>query len=117
MSATLSIGQLKQDIIRAYNQVNQQMYAVGVRRQRVEIFGDKILVVAEHQRIPALASLDRQHPLLAQLVDRALLAENKQRLAEAIAAVVGMRPKTVLKDYDPASMLAATLFVFDRSIE
>ena len=113
---TRSLGRLKQEIIKAYNAINQEMYVVGVRQQRVEIFQDKILIVAEHKRIPVLAVLDGVAPDIACLADIALVRENKRKLAASLEAIVGVKVVTVLKDYDPATTLAATLIVFDATV-
>ncbi len=110
-------GQLKQDVIKTYNAINQEMYVTGVSQQRVEILGDKMVILAEHRRIPALGLLDGLEPTVAQLVDMILVRENKQRLAHALAGVVGLNVRTVLKDYDPVSRLAATVIVFEHPIE
>ena len=111
-----SLGHLKQEIIRAYNAINQEMYVGGVRQQRAEILGDKILILAEHKRIPVLSVLDTLAPDVAQLADIALVRENKRKLAEVLESIVGIQVLTVLKDYDPATTLAATLVVFEHPI-
>ncbi len=115
--ASSSQGQLKQDVIKAYNAINQEMYVSGVSQQRVEILGDKMIILAEHRRIPALGLLDGLEPTVAQLVDMILVRENKRRLANALSDVVGLKVRTVLKDYDAVSRLAATVVVFEHAID
>ena len=115
--ASSSQGQLKQEVIKTYNAINQDMYVTGVSQQRVEILGDKMVILAEHRRIPALGLLDDLEPTVAQLVDMILVRENKRRLANALGSVVGLKVRTVLKDYDPVSRLAATVIVFEHAID
>lgn len=116
MATTRSVPVLKREIIRLYNEINQDMYAVGVRQQRVELLGDKILVLAEHQRVPALAALDCQNRSLTRMVDAALLDEYKARLRSRVEALLGMPIRAILKDYDPVTQLAGTIICLDGQL-
>lgn len=111
-----SAGQLKQDILKTYNAVNQEMFVAGVSQQRVEILGDRVLILAEHRRIPTLAVLDQIDPAAARIADTALVRENKRRLAAALETLIGVPVRTILKDYDGATGLAATVVVFAAPI-
>ncbi|MCL6547453.1 MAG: DUF2294 domain-containing protein [Alicyclobacillus sp.] len=108
---------LKQEIIKAYNSVNQDMYAIGVSSQKVDFLGDKILISAVHKRIPALKALDEEYRLLTIAVDAALVECNKKQLAARIEEIVGAPIKAVLKDYDPRTELAMTVVVFEDVLE
>ena len=108
-----SPGELKQLILRIYNAVNQSVSGMGVRQQRVDLLGDRILVVAEHQRIRALAALDDTRRQLTREVDVALIDRYKHLLKEELEAVLGVGVRTILKDYDPVTQLACTLVVLD----
>ncbi len=116
MIPLLSASEVKREIIRLYNEINQDMYAVGVRKQRVDLLGDKIVVVAEHQRIPALSTLDREHRYLTRMVDAALLDEYKARMQVRIEALLGIPVRTILKDYDPVSQLAGTIICLESPL-
>ncbi len=105
-------GQVKQDILKTYNAVNQAMFVAGVSQQRVELLGDRVLILAEHRRIPTLAVLDQVDPAAARTADMALVRENKRRLAASLEAAIGIPVRTILKDYDPQTGLAATVVVF-----
>lgn len=111
-----SLGELKQEILRLYNAVNQEMWRVGVRRQRVDVLGDRILIVAEHERVPALAVLDADHRPLTRMVDSTLIDENKRRLKEVLTDALGLEIQVVLKDYDPQTQLAATVILLDHPL-
>lgn len=116
MQTPFTASLLKREIIRLYNEVNQEMYAVGVRQQRVELLGDKILVLAEHQRIPALAALDSQNRQLTRMVDSALLEEYKLRMRTRLESLLGIPVRTILKDYDPVTQLAGTIICLESPI-
>lgn len=117
MTQAINPGQLKQDLIRIYNAINRDMFAVGVRQQRVDLLGDKILIVAEHERIPAMACLDPQHRPITRIVDALLLDEYKRRLKERVETLTGAKVYTVLKDYDPLTQMAGTLILLHEPLE
>ncbi|WP_018132758.1 Na-translocating system protein MpsC family protein [Effusibacillus pohliae] len=117
MKVRVPFNVLKQEIIKAYNSINQEMYAIGVSSQRIEFLGDKILICAVHKRIPALKVLDDSQRTLTRMVDSSLIELNKWQLANRIEEIVGVPIKTVLKDYDPRSEMAATVVIFEDSLE
>lgn len=116
MPKALAGGPLKQDLIRIYNEINQEMYDVGVRQQRVDLLGSKIVIVAEHRRVPALGSLDSTHRWLTRMVDAALLDQYKQRLKSRIEHLVGIPVRCVLKDYDPFTQLSGTIVFLESPL-
>ncbi|MFZ5872191.1 MAG: DUF2294 domain-containing protein, partial [Actinomycetota bacterium] len=91
-------GQLKQDILRIYNAVNQGIAGAGVSRQRVDLLGDRILIIAQHQRIKVLGTLEGRYPELTRTVDVAVLDEGKRRLAAQLRQALGLPVLAVLKD-------------------
>ncbi|MEQ8439245.1 MAG: Na-translocating system protein MpsC family protein [Ilumatobacter fluminis] len=112
----MSVGELKQEILRLYNAVNQDMWGIGVRQQRVDVFSDRILIVAEHQRVPVLEILDAEHRDLTRAVDAALIDENKRRLGELLESTLGLGIRAILKDYDPETQLSATVVMLREGI-
>lgn len=106
-----SLSDLKQAVAKVYNSVNQEMYEIGVKRLRVDIIGSKIIILAEHRRIPGLKALDKVNRSITRMMDVALLDENKKRLKAQFEAELGLKIKTVLKDYDPEHEVAATVAV------
>jgi len=112
----MSLGSLKRELIALYNQVNQQNFDVGVRQQRIEILGDQIVIVAEHRRVPALTTLDESHRWLTRMVDAALLDVYKARLKEGVEALLGLRVRVVLKDYDPETQMSATVILLEGPV-
>jgi hypothetical protein len=78
------LGILKQEIIKIYNSINQEIYGIGIKSQKIEISGDKVLIFATHKRIPALKILDESNRSLTAMVDYALMDANKRMLKRRI---------------------------------
>lgn len=108
----LSSGNLKQVIAKIYNDVNQEIFGIGVIRQKVDIIEAKIVIIAVNKRVPALAALDIAE-IRTREVDLALLDSFKRRFKEQIESELGLSVQTVLKDYDPKTELAGTIVVLD----
>ncbi len=109
-------GQWKQDILRVYNAINQQISGVGVTRQRVDLLDDGFLVVAEHQRIAVLSSIRSFDATLSRFADVAVIDESKRRLRAAWESALGISVRTILKDYDPEAELAATVVILTEPL-
>ena len=106
---------LKQEIMRVNNNVNITMFGTGLRKQRVMVCEDKIIITADHKRIPALAALDRSDRMTTRFADMAILDEYKRRLREALADQLRLPVVSVLKDYDPDRELAVTVIIMDEA--
>lgn len=112
----MRMGELKQIVMNENNGLNQEIFGVGLRWQKVVVLEDKILVLAENQRVPALASLDRKDPSATKAIDHALLGEFKEKMLLRLEKSLGVSLRGVLKDYDPVLELACMLIVFDRPV-
>ncbi len=49
---------LKQEIAKINNSINLLLFGTGLRKQCVTFIEDKIIITADHKRVPALAALD-----------------------------------------------------------
>ena len=108
---------LKQEIIRINNNLNINMFGIGLRKQRVVLADeDKILISADHKRIPVLAVLDQSNRSVTRFVDVAILDEYKRRLKTELISQLKLPVKCVLKDYDPESELALTVIVLNEPL-
>lgn len=107
---------LKQEVMRVNNNVNITMFGTGLRKQRVAIMEDKIVISADHKRIPALAALDGIDRTTTRFVDVAILDEYKRRLKKELIDQIQLPVKSVLKDYDPEHELAITVIVLTAPI-
>ncbi len=106
----------KQEIMRVNNNVNITMFGTGLRKQRVAIIEDKVIISADHKRIPALAALDNHDRMTTRFVDVAILDEYKRRLKKALSEQINLPVKCVLKDYDPENELAVTIVVLTEPL-
>jgi hypothetical protein len=107
---------LKQEVMRVNNNVNITMFGTGLRKQRVLVMEDKIVISADHKRIPALAALDGKDRMTTRFVDVAILDEYKRRLKKELIEQIQLPVKSVLKDYDPEHELAVTVIVLTAPI-
>lgn len=105
-----SAGEWKQEIIRLYNRVNQDLTGGGVDRQRVHLTDEHIVIVAQHHRVPALRTISTVDAALGRWADAAVVDATKARLTDALGEL-GVDVVSVLKDYDPEVELAATVVV------
>lgn len=65
-------GELKQDILRVYNAINKKIFNVGVKQQKVDFVGNKIIIVSRNSRVPVLKLLDENYPLSIRQLDHLL---------------------------------------------
>lgn len=105
---------IKQEIARINNNVNIAMFGTGLRKQRITLADDKVVITADHKRIPALAVLDQKERILTRLIDAAILDEYKRRLRAEITDQLGFTVVSVLKDYDPEREIAVTVIILDE---
>ncbi len=112
----MRMGELKQILMNENNGLNQEIFGVGLRWQKVVVFEDKVLVLAENQRVPALASLDKKDPNATKSIDHALLGEFKEKMFLRLEKSLKVSVRGILKDYDPVLELACMLIVFDRPV-
>jgi uncharacterized protein YbcI len=111
------LGVLKQEIIKIYNSINQEIFGIGIKTQKIEISGDKVFIFATHKRIPALKILDEANRSLTASVDCLLMEANKKMLKEQLESALGLKVRLVLKDYDPVTEYSGTVILFEEVIE
>jgi hypothetical protein len=113
-----SQAELKQEIIRVNNEVNIAMYGTGLRKQRVYIIDNAvILIFADNKRIPALAALDRKSRVITRFIDLTLLEEFRDKLHTELKSQLKLPIKYVLKDYEPQNELAVTVVVLESAVQ
>ncbi|QDR79824.1 Na-translocating system protein MpsC family protein [Sporomusa termitida] len=106
---------LKQEIARVNNQVNLSLFGTGLRKQRVTLVEDKIIITADHKRIPALAAIDQQDRMSSRIADVAILDEYKRRLKQELIEQIQLPVICVLKDYAPEYELAVTFILLSNT--
>ncbi|RSL32392.1 DUF2294 family protein [Salibacterium salarium] len=105
---------LRQTMAQIYNKVNQEMYGIGVRQQKVERMDDKIIIFGKHQRVPALSVIEEKYPQLTLSVDTTLITEFKERLQEEVYNQLDLEVATILKDFDPKTEEAVAVIYLKR---
>ncbi len=114
----MTLGEFKQSIMRIYNTVNQEIFETGVKRLRVDVIGNRIMIIAIHQRLAGLASLDRTNRFVTRMADVALLDENKARMKDLMEKQFpDIKIRTVLKDYDPFTETAGMIIVTEQALD
>ncbi|HAK74814.1 MAG TPA: DUF2294 domain-containing protein [Sporomusaceae bacterium] len=106
---------LKQEIARVNNNVNLSLFGTGLRKQRVTVVENKIIITADHKRIPALAALDQFDRMSSRIADVAILDEYKRRLKEELLQM-NLPVVCVLKDYAPDHELAVTFILLKEDL-
>jgi hypothetical protein len=112
-----SMGDFKQEIVKINNSINEEMYGRGLDWQKIDILGDKIIILALNRRISVLKHIDEKDIFTARLMDLALLNEFKITLKRIFEEKLGLRVRSVLKDYDPVNQLAATMIITVEPVE
>jgi len=112
-----SLEDFKQEIIKINNTINEEMYGKGLDWQKIDVFGDKIIILALNRRISVLKHIDEKDIFTARLMDLALLNEFKIKLKRVFEEKTGLRVRSVLKDYDPVNQLAATMLITVEPVE
>ncbi|MDN5331369.1 MAG: hypothetical protein PWP45_594 [Tepidanaerobacteraceae bacterium] len=113
----IKLGDFKQEVMKINNRVNEEMYGRGLDWQKVEIFGDKIIIIALNRRISILKHLDNKDNFTARLMDLALLNEFKVRFKKNFEESTGLGIRSILKDYDPVNQLAGTIIITVEPVE
>ncbi|SHF93124.1 Na-translocating system protein MpsC family protein [Ornithinibacillus halophilus] len=107
---------LKKNVAQVYNKINQKFYATGVVSQRISVYNERIIIFAQHKRVPAFKALSKNFNELTTFADAALIKEFKVELKQEIQEVTGYKVISVLKDYDAETEHACCIIIFDRKI-
>lgn len=112
----MTSGQFKQEILRQYNEINKRVFDVGVRRHKVEIVGNKIVIVSLNSRIPILKLVDGFDPSATRQLDRALQQYIKSEIRRLFECTFQMNVVAVLKDYDAETEHSGTIVILERDL-
>lgn len=113
----MQLGEFKQEIIRINNKVNIEVFGQGLKSQRVEIFQDKIIIIAHNNRVKMLSMVERTDNLTSKIMDIALIMEFKDRFITAMDEYLGIKVLTHLKDYDPKTEISASVSILEKPVE
>lgn len=106
----------RQEIIRIYNQINQEIYETGISKHKIEISENRLMIFALHKRINALKMMRENYPELVSYANTAIFTEFKSKLKSEIEQLTGMNVVTILMDYDAATQHTCTIIYFDQPV-
>jgi hypothetical protein len=116
MLMTTTLGAFKQDVLRVYNEINKKIFNCGVKQQKVEVIGNKIVLISIHPRIPVLRMMDRFDPSVSRTMDRALQRLYKEEIKREFEQAFRLQVIAVLKDYDAETEFSGTVVILDRDL-
>ena len=111
------MGEFKQEVIRINNKVNMEVFGQGLLSQRVEIFQEKILIIANNRRVKVLSMVDRTDNATTKLMDVALITEFKERFITMMDEQLGLKVLSHLKDYDPKLEISISVTILEKPVE
>ncbi|PMR72855.1 Na-translocating system protein MpsC family protein [Billgrantia endophytica] len=111
-----SLGDFKQSLIKDYNDINNRIFGIGVIRQKVNVFGDKLVIIAMHKRVPALGYLSELNSNVSELADHYLIKGFKTEFKTLLEAKYGFDVVSLFKDYDAKAELSATVVVTKKDV-
>lgn len=112
-----SAGQWKQDILKIYNEINKKLFNAGVKQQKVDFVGNKIIILSINSRIPVLKILDSHDATAGRQVNLALHEVFKREIKEAFLDEFQVNIKAVLKDYDVETEYSGTIIILEKDLE
>ncbi|ANA81564.1 hypothetical protein PVOR_10639 [Paenibacillus vortex V453] len=110
-------GELKQDLLRVYNAINKKIFNVGVKQQKVDFVGNKIIIVSRNSRVPVLKLLDENYPLSTRQLDHLLFQVFKQEIKTCLEAQFQFKIISILKDYDAETEYSGTIVFLEKDVE
>lgn len=113
----MTAGELKQDLLRVYNAINKKIFNVGVKQQKVDFVGNKIIIVSRNSRVPVLKLLDENYPLSTRQLDHLLFQVFKQEIKTSLEEQFPFKIISILKDYDAETEFSGTIVFLEKEVE
>ncbi|WP_127592178.1 DUF2294 domain-containing protein [Paenibacillus lautus] len=113
----MTAGELKQDLLRVYNAINKKIFNVGVKQQKVDFVGNKIIIVSRNSRVPVLKLLDENYPLSTRQLDHLLFQVFKQEIRASLEQQFQFKIISILKDYDAETEFSGTIVFLEKDVE
>ena len=111
------LSEFKQEMLKINNCINMEVFHQGLHQQRLEIVGDKVIIIARNNRVKVLSVVDKFDPVVARSVDIALLSEFKRRYVRKVEEHFGVPILSFLKDYDPKLEMSVSVTFYSRPVE
>lgn len=112
-----SAGQWKQDILRIYNEINKKLFNAGVKQQKVDFAGNKIIILSINSRVPVLKVLDTHDTAASRQINLVLHEVFKHEIKQAFLDEFQVNIKAVLKDYDVETEYSGTIIILEKDLE
>ncbi|MCQ9617743.1 DUF2294 domain-containing protein [Paenalcaligenes niemegkensis] len=113
----VNMGELKQALTRDYNKINSKIFSSGVVTLKIEIFEEKIFMLAVHKRLVSLDYLSKESKYVSDLADYYLIKAFKQEMREVLTQNYGFNVSSIFKDYDSVDELSSTLVLLKESVQ
>ncbi|MGG3311422.1 Na-translocating system protein MpsC family protein [Paenibacillus lautus] len=113
----MTAGELKQDLLRVYNAINKKIFNVGVKQQKVDFVGNKIIIVSRNSRVPVLKLLDENYPLSTRQLDHLLFQVFKQEIKASLEQQFQFKIISILKDHDAETEFSGTIVFLEKDVE
>lgn len=113
----MTAGELKQDLLRVYNAINKKIFNVGVKQQKVDFVGNKIIIVSRNSRVPVLKLLDENYPLSTRQLDHLLFQVFKQEIKASLEQQFQFKIISILKDYDAETEFSGAIVFLEKDVE
>lgn len=111
------IKKFKNEIAKLNNKINEEMYGRALDWQKIDIIGNKIIIIGLNRRVFILRNVDKRDIITTRLMDHALINEFKMRFRSCLEKKFQIKVRTVFKDYDPAHQLASLVVLTEEPIE
>lgn len=111
------LNDFKKEMLRINNAVNMEVFNQGLHQQRLEIVGDKVIIIARNNRVKVLSVMDKCDPVFARSADIVLLSEFKRRFVEVAEEHFGVPILSFLKDYDSKLEMSVSVTFYSHPIE
>lgn len=112
-----TIGEFKQELAKEYQEINQRLFDIGTKQQKVELLGNKIIFTTNHRRIPVMKTLDVNNRSSTRMIDVLIIDEFKAHFKKRLEEKYGFKVISILKDYDPFIELSVTVVLADKDLE
>ncbi|HRL26225.1 MAG TPA: DUF2294 domain-containing protein [Alcaligenes sp.] len=116
MAGFSSSGEFKQALTRDYNRINSCIFACGVVTLKIDVYDDRISMLAVHKRQPALQTLSRENAHIADLADLYLIKAFKKEMRQTLVEQYGLDVLAIFKDYDASAQLSSTVVMLKNRI-
>ena len=112
-----SIGKFKHELIKDYNAINNRVFGIGAVRQKIDIFDEKLIIIAENKRVKSLSYLKSMDSHVGELANHFLIEGLKRELCAVLTEKYNFEVTAIFKDYDIDAELSCTFILMKKNIK